>query len=321
MWGGSTSVAGWRRAERWGAKVERENFMTPDGADDLSSGVGSAATTNAYVRAGGYASAHAEAGVGGVAKVGGEARVGWGKHYDQKTVEARKGKAAPGKSVGEGATAIPLRGAQKSLGTGYVTVSATLSASGGPFSGDLTGNLEILRDPVTGVMRPTYLDAWFSASAEMPMNSEVGDKFGTAAKDLAPDIVKLVKTIVEKARSKDKVKAGRGIGHGIDVSEGVASALLKVDGSPVPAEQAALDFDLAEDEGLTATASLTLSVGVGVGFNYNARGSLTKPDVSIDISLSHNKSLDFSADVVGVSVSKGRRLIRLKIADGKVSWD
>jgi hypothetical protein len=62
IWGGSASAVGWKRAEKWAAKVEKENFK--DKSLNLG-GTGDSDEEDAYVETGGLAGARAKGGVGG----------------------------------------------------------------------------------------------------------------------------------------------------------------------------------------------------------------------------------------------------------------
>ncbi|MGH2900438.1 MAG: hypothetical protein ACRDMZ_17315, partial [Solirubrobacteraceae bacterium] len=69
LWGGSATTVGYLRSEQWAANIEKEAFSRKAGDVPLSSGVGSAATTNEYVRIGALAGVAATAKIGGVAEL------------------------------------------------------------------------------------------------------------------------------------------------------------------------------------------------------------------------------------------------------------
>ena len=95
MWGGSTTSVGFVRSEQWAANVEKEAFKRDYDRDTaLSSGVGSKATTNEYVRFGLLTGIGAEVGgiAGDLVGVAAGASMNAGVHYDQTSVEqAKKG--------------------------------------------------------------------------------------------------------------------------------------------------------------------------------------------------------------------------------------
>lgn len=329
MWGGSGSVVGWRRAERWAARVEQENFMIPQGQNRaLSSGVGSAATTNAYVRTGGYFGASAEGGVGGVAKVGGEAQLGWGRHFDQDTIEARK--QARGGAVGKALAVPTLRGTAKSLGTRYVTLGIKGSVSAGPVSADISANLEFLREGLKGRPMPQFLDIWLNGGFTAPLNSQLGDKIALVVSKAAPEVAVLIHKIASKLASKEKAAPGDTIGSIIDAGEGVTSIA-----STFPTDIPGSTFDFGnidwslppdspmQDVGTQAQAGFstegpmaTLGLSLGIGVQFRTDGQRIKPVVTFDVQLTYVKALEMSVSLLKFGLTKGRRIVRLRYDGG-----
>jgi hypothetical protein len=327
MWGGSTSVVGWRRAERWAARVEKENFMVPQGQDRaLSSGVGTAATTNAYVRTGGYFGAGASGGVGNVAKVGGAVQVGWGRHYDQDTIEARK--QARGGRAGVPLAVPARRGTAKSLGTRYVNLSAALSVTAGPLSGSLTGNLEFLREGLSGRPKPQALNLWLNGGFTAPMNAQIGDKVALIVIKAAPELTALIHKIGAKFQESEKAAPGDTVGSIIDAGEGVTAVA-----STFPTDIPGSDFDFdnidwslpTEDPmqsasqqaqaGLSSQGpSATFGLSLGLGLQFPQGGG--KPIVTADIALTYQKALELDVSLVKIGLTKGRRLMRVRYDGG-----
>src|SRR6185503_8570486 len=99
-------AVGWKRAEKWAAKVEKQNFKKQDSTDPLNSGPVAEDEQGAYVETGGLAGASGTCGVGGVAKGQVGAKFTSGKHYDYdsiKNLSKKKGR----KKLGE-AEAVPV---------------------------------------------------------------------------------------------------------------------------------------------------------------------------------------------------------------------
>ena len=328
MWGGSGSVVGWRRAERWAARVEKENFMVPQGQNRaLSSGVGSAATTNAWVRTGAYFGAGAEGGVGGVAKVGGAAQLGWGRHYDQDTIEARK--KARGGAVGKALAPPTMRGTSKSLGTRYLTLGVTGSVAAGPLSGSLSANLEFLREGLKGRPKPQFLDIWLGGDFTIPMNNKVGEQWASIIKSAAPEVAVLIHKIASKLASKEKAMPGDTIGSLIDAGEGV-TAVASTWPTAIPTDSFDfnnIDWSLSPDtpmkgvgdqlkEGFsTEGPQATLGVSLGIGVQFPQKPG-DKPVVTFDAQLTYVKAVEMNVSLFRFGLTKGRRIVRLRYDGG-----
>jgi hypothetical protein len=342
MWGGSTGAVGWARSETWAANVENANFKTglSDDGQDLSSGVGSGSTTNAYVRTGAYGSAAASGklGPGGIASLEGSASLTGGTHYDKDTISARKEKR--GGELGK-AEKMPTRGKTEYLGTRFMKFEAGLSAGVGPFSGSLGGALEwmwdqgkygkddpaVKKDPKKlgqkkGV-RLEYLSAGFSAGATVPLGGKLADQLSDGIVKLAPVAINLVKMLTNKASNEDKTGTPEGLGHVVAQGEAMATAFgafpqdafsftdFSVSDEPTKtlAEQLKSGADVGES---ASTISINIAVGVNLWDGSNAP--------SIDITLNSEQGIQLDASIVSVKAVRSRRIVRLKIGRDKKKW-
>lgn len=352
MWGGSTGSVGWERSETWAANVERENLSeygadedeTVDnsksaavakannqkygggaGRQDLTSGVGSKSTTNAYVRTGAYGSATASGTVGGIATMEGGVTATGGTHYDRKTITDRKDKR--GAKFGE-AEAMPTRGKTTYLGTRFLRLEAALSASVGPFSGSIGASLEFLADQLPSKKDPKkkkgmkleYLSGSFSAGASVPLGGALGNRIADGIVKLAPSAINLVKTLATKARADDESGAPEGVGQLVAQGEAMATAF-----GAFPQESFSFtDFSIADDP--MSSLSDQLKTGASVG---ESSGSLSidiafgqslldwSSPFSIDITLNSEQGIQLDASIVSLTATRSRRIVRFMFTQGK----
>ena len=319
MWGGSAGSVGWVRAEDWAASVERENFKADD--KDLSSGVGSDSTTNAYVRTGGFGSATGSATIAKLVDVEGSARFGGGTHYDKDTIKARKERR--GGKFGE-AEKMPTRGTTTYLGTRFLKAELSASAGVGPFSGSLEGSLEWLTDEEKKKMRLEYLSGSFSASATVPLNGKVIDEIVSGAISLGPEVISLVKRLVSVARGKEKGgTAADGVGEVSTVAESAAHALASMTGE----EFDMLDFDAGDPDKMSSLSTqlktgpsinadetaATLTLAIAFGKNLWDRSS----PVAVDLTLGSERAIQLDASIASVKATRSRRLLRMRWTAGK----
>jgi hypothetical protein len=121
MWGGSTSDKGFKLAEKWAAKVEKDIFETD-------------AAGKKGVELGAYAKGKVSGGVTG-AKLSGEVKYKTGRKYTKDSITKLKARA--GGRIGE-ADAVPTaRGAAKKIGAGTMAFEAAFGVQSGPIEGGL----------------------------------------------------------------------------------------------------------------------------------------------------------------------------------------
>ena len=320
MWGGSTGSVGYKRSETWAANVEKENF-SDDPKGDLSSGVGSGSTTNAYVRTGAYGSAAASGTIKGIAEMEGSAKLSGGTHYDKTTIEDRKGKR--GGSLGK-AEAMPVRGKTEYLGTRFLKLEAGVDASVGPFSGSLSGGVEWLTDQKTKKMRLEYLSATLSAGATIPLGATMGNQIANGIIKLGPYAANLIKLLATKASAEDPSGTPENLGQLVATGEGLAAAF-----GAFPSEAFDFtDFSIADEatktlgEQLQEGASLgdalsTMSIGISIGKSLWQSGE----PIAIDVTLNSEQGISFDASIVGLTATRTRRLLRIRYSAKKWQFD
>lgn len=300
MWGGSATYVGWMRSEQWAANIEKEAFSRKPGDVPLSSGVGSAATTNEYVRIGALAGVSATAKLGEVAELEASLSTQLGSHYDQRSVEI--GKAKRGKQVGE-ALKMPARGKSDQLGTFYTSTSGSFAASGGPFSGSLAFTVALMGREQTAKKRDRkipegYVSISGSFGATVPMNAAIAPLVVNALKNLAPKMGKFLGVVEKKAGGKLGPNALGAAGTTLvsalnDLPEGVTDTVMNRVTTPQPTD-----------------LSLTISAGYELGGDAGGW--------AFDIAVGQEVSHELDVGVVGLSLSKSSRLLRIILAkDGK----
>lgn len=309
MWGGATSSVGFKRSEQWAANVEKEAFKRDDDRDTaLSSGVGSKATTNEFVRFGALAGIGAE--VGGVAgslfDVAAGASVNAGVHYDQTSVErAKKGQANVGVPMKERG-----RFNLKHLGSAFVSYETAISATVGPFSGEIGMALELMgRAEREGDKNLGYPEGYISINGSLGLVVPAPKMLLSA---IAQGVKKLAQPL-QGATDRLEIKAKQNAkGLALDGVEGsMADALGRF---PTSALEVALEGSDAWEEVMTGAlpspGTLTLSIAGGYQFGPSL------DNLTFEISLSHAVGLGVNASFVGLSMSRSSRLFRVIIAPG-----
>lgn len=309
MWGGSTTSVGFKRAEQWAANVEKEAFKRDYDKDTaLSSGVGSKATTNEYVRFGALAGIGAD--VGGVAEslfdVGAAVGVSAGTHYDQTSLEQAKG--------GQANVGVPMKERArfnlKHLGSGFVTFDTAVYAAIGPFSGEIGVALELMtrkhRENDANLAYPEgYVSVGGSLGLVVPAPKMLLSAIATGVKQLITPLQKATDRIEIKARQDVK-------GLALDGFEAqMTDALTRF---PTSRLELALDGSDAWSEVMTGALPMPGSLTLSIAGGYQFGPSLD--NFTFDISLSHGVALGVNASLVGMSLSRSSRLFRIVIAPG-----
>jgi hypothetical protein len=306
MWGGSATSVGWVRAEQWAANVEKEAFSRKDGDVPLSSGVGSSATTNQYVRMGVLGGVGAEAGIGGVVDVEGAASVNVGTHYDQRSVTAGK-KGAVGVPQ-----RLPGRGKAQFLGTSFLAIDTSIAASIGPFGGELAISLELMARKQQEKDRKLWIPEGYvsvsgSVSATLLLPPSLLPTLATWIKQLASPMSKGVTSAEAKAREDKRTREAGGAALG-GAGDMVSGALSGISPDLFGTEQ------LAAFAAGAVTTPVTLTLAIAAGYEFGAGAS----GWTFDLSLSQETGLELEAGVVGLELKKGTRLFRAVLAkDGK----
>lgn len=311
MWGGSTTSVGFTRSEQWAANVEKEAFRRNYSADTaMSSGVGSKATTNEYVRFGALAGISAE--VGGIAKsivdVEGSAATNLGVHYDQTSVEqAKKGRENVGVPMKERA-----RFNLKHLGSAFTTFETSFSASVGPFSGGVGMAMELMgrahRDNDKN-KDMSYPEGYVSINASLGLSVP-------APKFLLHAIARGLKNLIQplqKASDRIEIKAEHDVkGLRLDRAEDqLFTALQDFPTDALATELGGVDsWEMFGAGAVPLPGSLTLAIAAGYQFGPST------DNFTVDISLSHSRGLDIDAHYLGIALTRSSRLFRVVIAPG-----
>lgn len=303
MWGGHPGSVGYVRAERWAANLEKESFKREKQHVALSSGVGSRATTNEYVRMGQLAGLSAN--VGGVASslvgVSGGVSVNTAQHYDQRSLElAKKGQANVGTPMKERA-----RFHTKNLGSLVTVVTASGTVTLGPLSGAVGGSLELLarkdrKDDKDNKWPEGYLSFSGAATVTLPLNMKLLEMLSMSLKKLASDLIPLTKRLEVKAQKEGLVgvaKSGPGPDQAADTLSGVLNSMPAL-------TSAGLAFT-------PVPVTLTLVINAGYQFGSFSDGW------TFDIQLSQSVGLKANASVTTFEFSKSQRLLRLALPTGK----
>lgn len=314
MWGGSTTSVGWKRSEQWAANIEKEAFKRDYDRDTaLSSGVGSKATTNEYVRMGMLTGISADVGgiAGSIVDVSAGASMNAGVHYDQTSVEQAKG--------GQGKVGVPMkergRFNLKHLGSAFMSYDTAISASVGPFSGEIGMALELMgRAHRSGDKDQSYPEGYVSIRGSLGLVVPAPKMLLRA---IANGIKQLIKPL-ERATDRIEVKAKQDV-KGL-VLDGAETQIQNALTSFPTAELAVgLDGSDAWSEVMTGAlpmpGSLTLAIAGGYQFGPSS------DNFTFDISLSHSVGLSADASLVAFKVSRSSRLFRIVLAPGATRRD
>jgi hypothetical protein len=303
IWGGSGSSVGWKRAEKWAAKVEKENFK--DKSLNLG-GTGDSDEEDAYVETGGLAGAKAKGGVGGVVDLEGSVGYKSGKKYDYESVKARK-------SAGLGkASALPkMRGVTEVLGESTHHLEFALSATGGPFSGGIKVGLDWASGGKGQRATLQSLTVALDVSASIPMNELVAKGVGGYIPPLASNLAIAIRKAVQNA-ANEKSTTSQDVGTLISAAENGASSVLQI--SQVPQTAWVPKFEAgAPPDTFSAPASLKLTLTGGYDFS--------KKEFKFEAKLEYIKGIEVNVGVFAMKVKQGQKLVRVFYDGGKWGID
>jgi hypothetical protein len=303
IWGGSGSSVGWKRAEKWAAKVEKENFK--DKSLNLG-GTGDSDEEDAYVETGGLAGAKAKGGIGGVVDMEGSVGYKSGKKYDYDSVKARK-------SAGLGnASAVPkMRGLTEVLGESTHHLEFALSATGGPFSGGIKVGLDWASGGKGQTATLQSLTVSLDVSASIPMNELVAKGVGGYIPPLASNLAIAIRKAIQNA-ANDKSTTSQDVGTLISAGENGASSILQI--SQVPQTAWVPKFEAgAPPETFSAPASLKLTLTGGYDFS--------KKEFKFEAKLEYIKGIEVNVGVFAMKVKQGQKLVRVFYDSGKWGVD
>lgn len=341
MWGGAASSVGWTRAEQWAANVENEVFGRDD-AVPLSSGVGSSATTNAYVRTGYLVGGAGEIGVNNMAKLSAGVNLNVGAHYDRESVEQGK---LGGKSGKQGGLYLPSKMPSRGksgpdVGTDFMTIDGSFGFEVGPWSGELAAALEIMNRKAAKSTkfaggREGYFSVHLSASAPLPFDQTLVKYIVDALKEV-PDQAKRAATGIGSKAGKHKQSVA-----GIDLADMLGSAAMppfsKIAENDVTkklefgyaTEKPSYGFKASEEYEVTKAAEQPgaslemnkvsdISIGVNLGYQF---GEGRKEGLTIDVQVSTSSGIEADVSLVSMAVKRSRRLLRIVWTGGSWTWD
>ncbi len=307
MWGGSTTSVGFKRSEQWAANVEKEAFKRDYGRDTpLSSGVGSKATTNEFVRFGMLTAISADVGgiAGDLVGVSAGASLNAGVHYDQTSVEqAKKGQANVGVPMKERG-----RFNLKHLGSAFVSYSTAISATVGPFSGQIGMALELMGRAHRDEDQDTsYPEGYVSINGSLGLVVPAPKLLLRAIANGVKQLIKPMESMTDRIEVKAK-QDGKGVvldGAETQIGDALSSF-------PMSALEVGLDGSDAWSSVMTGAlpmpGSLTLAIAGGYQFGPSW------DNLALDISLSHSAGLSVNASLVAISLSRSSRLFRIVLA-------
>jgi hypothetical protein len=313
MWGGAAGHKGARRSAQWAANVEREAFGNGPGATagtgradgkHLSSGVGSEATTDAFVRTGFAGALGAEIGLheqAGVA-VGTEVRAG--KHYDRKSLERAKGD-----KVGAFEEPGTRRGRTQNLSSGFLTVDTSIGISNPLLSGEAGMSLELMyREYEKGKQVPEgYISANGSLDFAFPGNAVLLPLLINAVKEaLLPKLEGGVVNINRKAKSDKKAAV---VGTGLDAAEASLSEQLGGATMASLGEAAGLGLEMA-----ATTLTVSFAAGYQIGPKFGDAWTF-------ELGLRSGGGIAVATGVANLSMSRSSRLLRIVLAKGDKNWE
>ncbi len=303
IWGGSGSSVGWKRAEKWAAKVEKENFK--DKSLNLG-GTGDSDEEDAYVETGGLAGAKAKGGIGGVVDMEGSVGYKSGKKYDYESVKARK-------SAGLGkASALPkMRGLTEVLGESTHHLEFALSATGGPFSGGIKVGIDWATAGKGQTASLQSLTVSLDVAASIPMNELVAKGVGGYIPPLASNLAIAIRKAIQAA-ANDKSTTSQDVGTLISAGENGASSILQI--AQVPQTAWVPKFEAgAPPETFSAPASLKLTLTGGYDFS--------KKEFKFEAKLEYIKGIEVNVGVFAMKVKQGQKLVRVFYDGGKWGID
>ncbi|MBE0608872.1 MAG: hypothetical protein IH609_05805 [Dehalococcoidia bacterium] len=303
IWGGSSSAVGWKRAEKWAARVEKENFK--DKSLNLG-GTGDSDEEDAYVETGGLAGAKAKGGIGGVVDLEGSVGYKSGKKYDYESVKARK-------SAGLGkASALPkMRGLTEVLGESTHHLEFALSATGGPFSGGIKVGLDWASGGKGQRATLQSLTVSLDASASIPMNELVAKGVGGYIPPLASNLAIAIRKAIQNA-ANEKSTTSQDVGTLISAGENGASSILQI--AQVPQTAWVPKFEAgAPPDTFSAPAALKLTLTGGYDFS--------KKEFKFEAKLEYIKGIEVNVGVFAMKVKQGQKLVRVFYDGGKWGVD
>ena len=304
MWGGSATSVGWKRAEKWSAQVEKENFKAKPltGGDSDESG--------AYVETGALAGVKAKGGVGGVAELEGGAQYSTGQKYDLESVKGLKGKY--GGSLGTPDKLPTGRFQVKQIGESVHHLEFGFGAKGGPFSGALKVGVDwSTQQRNEGLARLQAVKVGLEAAATLPFNELIGGGIAGYVVPLAASVAKGIRAAAT-GTANDKRSTSQNVGEVIGGCENGAMAITQLAG--VPKEAFIPKYEVGgAPPGFAAPVDIKLSL--------NGMYDFFEKKWVFEFKLEYIKGIEVNAGVFEMKVKKGQRLLRVMYDGGTWTVD
>lgn len=302
IWGGSGTSVGWKRAEKWAAKVEKENFK-----DKSTFAAEDSDESGAYVETGALGGAKAKGGVGGVAELEGGAQFSTGQKYTHDSVKALKQKH--GGKLGEGDKLPTARGQTRQIGESVHHLEFGFSAKGGPFGGALKVGIDwstVERN--AGAAKLQAVKVALEATATLPMTDLIAGGIGGYVVPIAASAAKAIRAAATGA-ANDKRTTSQNVGEIVGGCENGATAITQL--GQVPKEAFIPKYETGQPPpGFAAPVDLKLSLQGTYDF--------FEKKWIFEFKLEYIKGIEVNAGVFEMKVKKGQRLVRI-ICDGG-SW-
>lgn len=304
IWGGSGTSVGWKRAEKWSAKVEKENFKSKPltGGDSDESG--------AYVETGALGGVKAKGGVGGVAELEGGAQFSTGQKYDHDSVKGLKGKY--GGALGTPDKLPTGRFQVKQIGESVHHLEFGFSAKGGPFGGALKVGLDwSTQQRNEGLARLQAVKVGLEATATLPFTELIGGGIAGYVVPLAASVAKGIRAAATGA-ANDKRSTSQNVGEVIGGCENGAMAITQLAG--VPKEAFIPKYEVGQPPpGFSAPVDFKLSL--------NGMYDFFEKKWVFEFKLEYIKGIEVNAGVFEMKVKKGQRLVRVMYDGGTWTVD
>jgi hypothetical protein len=303
IWGGSATAVGWKRAEKWAAKVEKENFK--DSSVNVG-GTGDSDEQGSYVETGALAGGKGKGGVGGVAELEGSVGFKTGTKYDYESVKNLKSAG-----LGKESKLPTRRGQTEVIGESVHHLELALSATGGPFSGGLKVGFDWATQNRKGRAKLQSMSVALEAGASIPMNELVAKGIGGYIPPLVANLVIAIRKAAEKA-STDKSTASQDVGSLISAGENGATSIVQI--AQVPSTVWTPKFEaMGEPDTFSAPAEVKLTLTGGYDFATN--------EFRFEAKLEYIKGIEVNAGVFAMKIKKGQKLVRVYYEGGKWDWD
>ncbi|MEO9255331.1 MAG: hypothetical protein ABI305_07325 [Tepidiformaceae bacterium] len=299
MWGGSGTSVGWKRSEKWAAKVEKDNFKKKPvaggtGVDGDESG--------SYSETGMIAGVSGKFGIEGVASGNLGAKYGTGKHYDYDSITNISNKKGR-KKLGEvESVPVGMRGGGAIIGESVHSLEISGGVEGGPFSGSMKLTFGWATEARTGRAKLNGFAVELSAAAQLPMGELV---MGGIGGSIPPFVASIVDT-VRKAQTDavTKTTKGQDAGFAVSLLENATAGFSQLAQVPKTAFVPKFDFNIDD-------AAPVFSAPVAVKLT----ASMNK-DFEAEFKLDYVKSMTIDVSGVTAKLEKSRRLLKVAYKPG-----